>query len=112
MSRVLTVRLPDDEHARLAGEAKAAGMTLAEWVRGIVLQGHRPVPRGLVDGIASHDEVLAMLTAAAKSGDVQAMRHLERVTAPPPAAKAVVAPEEPKVSPVDQLAARRRRVVS
>ncbi len=105
MGRVhVGLKIEADEKARLQAEADAAGVTLSEWCRRVLATGfgrRAALPRS----IASHDEVLELLSAAARAGDVQAMKHLDGALK----RSAPAEPEKP-ASPLDELAARRKKV--
>lgn len=103
MKRVVVgVKIEPDEKARLLAEAKAAGQSLSEWCRGILLTGYGR-RAALPCDVADHDEVLGLLSVAARAGDVQAMRHLEKALAPDPDAGL-----KKPLSALDELSARRK----
>lgn len=114
MPDVLSIRLTPEQREIVAAKAADAGLPLSAWARAVLLSDgtesadlstERPVEHP--DSAPNRDEVLALLLKIGRRGDVRALKILEEITRPA-AGPAQEAPK-PSASPLDELAARRRR---
>ncbi|WP_217913223.1 plasmid mobilization protein [Miltoncostaea marina] len=106
--RHLTLRVTPELHARLRGRAEQDGLSLSAWIRA-KLSAALDEPAAADDSeIADRRETLALLTRAARMGDVTAMKALLAATEPGKQASTAGEAAAPR-SPLDELAARRQR---